>query len=141
MTKTYYPRSGDITRDWHIFDAKDQILGRLATQIATVLMGKNKASFSRAMDIGDHVVVINASEIAVTGRKEKQKLYHQHSGYPGGMKVTVLEDLRQAHPDRIIIHAVAGMIPDNKLHDRILKHLHVYAGPEHPYTKQFKAND
>jgi large subunit ribosomal protein L13 len=91
------------------------------------------------MDMGDHVVVTNAASVKVTGRKEKQKLYHRHSGYPGGMVVTPLGDLRRQHPDRIIIHAVSGMLPDNKLKSRWLKHLHVYPDAVHPYTKQFKS--
>jgi len=136
--KTFSPTADSITRDWRLFDAKDQVLGRLATQIAEALMGKQKATFSRHMDMGDHVVVINASKVVVTGKKENQKVYHQHSGYPGGMKVTPLKIMRQTHSERIIIHAVSGMIPHNKLHDKMLKHLHVFPGDTHPYSSQFK---
>lgn len=136
--KTFSPTADSITRDWHLFDAKGQVLGRLATQIAEILMGKQKVTFSRHMDMGDHVVVINASEVVVTGKKESQKVYHQHSGYPGGMKVTPLRNMRQTHSDRIIIHAVSGMIPQNKLHDKMLKHLHVFPGSSHTYNSQFK---
>jgi large subunit ribosomal protein L13 len=135
---THTPKAQDISRDWYLFDAKDQILGRLATKIAGILMGKGKTDFARHFDMGDHIVVINAAEIAVTGNKKLQKLYHRHSGFPGGMRVTRLEEMLERHPDRVIIHAVAGMLPDNKLHDRMLKHLHVFAGPQHPYTTQFK---
>jgi large subunit ribosomal protein L13 len=137
--KTYSPSAQSITRKWVLFDAKGQILGRLATEIAKTLMGKNKPGFVRHLDIGDHVVVINAGLISVTGHKLKQKLYHHHSGFPGGMKIKVLEDLLTKSPDKVIINAVAGMLPDNKLHDRMLTHLHVYGGQEHPYTTQFKS--
>lgn len=139
MIKTFSPKPTETTRRWHFFDAKDQILGRLATQIAVLLMGKNKSTFSRHLDMGDHVVVINAAKISVTGRKEDQKLYHRHSGYPGGMSVTPLSAMRATHPERVIIHAVSGMLPKNKLHDQLLKHLHVYPDSDHPYAKQFKA--
>lgn len=139
--KTYSPSANSITRKWVLYDAKDQILGRLATQIAETLMGKDKPGFVRHLDIGDHVVVVNAGLIRVTGRKLKQKLYHHHSGFPGGMKVKVLGDLLAKSPEKVIISAVSGMLPDNKLHDRILTHLHVYGGGEHPYTSQFKSQN
>jgi large subunit ribosomal protein L13 len=139
--KTYSPSSNSITRKWHLYDAKGQILGRLATQIAKDLMGKGKPEFVRHLDIGDNVVVINAAEIAVTGHKMDQKLYHHHSGFPGGMRVATLGELMEKHPQRAIENAVKGMLPRNKLHDRMMKHLHVYAGPEHPYAKQFKQAD
>lgn len=138
MNKTYAPSSTNFSRDWHLYDAKGQILGRLATQIAQDLMGKNRTDFARNMEMGDHVVVINASEVAVTGRKELQKLYHRHSGYPGGMKVLTLEQQRARKSEDIIIHAVSGMLPHNRLHDKMLTHLHVFPGSEHAYEKQFK---
>ncbi len=137
--RTHSPKSSDIARKWYLFDAKGQVLGRLATQIAKILMGKDKVDFVRHFDMGDHVVVINASEVAVTGLKAQQKVYHHHSGFPGGMKVTSYERMLEVHPDRIIIAAVRGMLPNNKLRDRMLKHLHVYAEANHPYTEQFKA--
>jgi large subunit ribosomal protein L13 len=137
--KTYSPSARSITRKWFLFDAKGKVLGRLATEIAKTLMGKNKPDFIRHMDIGDHVVVINASQIATTGNKLDQKLYHRHSGFPGGMKVTVLGDLLAKSPERVITIAVAGMLPDNKLHDKMLRHLHVFANAEHPFTQQFKS--
>jgi large subunit ribosomal protein L13 len=137
--KTFSPKASEITRSWNIIDAKDQILGRLATRIAQVLMGKSKTNFVRHLDIGDHVVVINASHIIVTGKKALQKLYHHHSGYPGGMKVTTFDQMLKSKPEQIIIRAVSGMLPRNKLHDRLLKHLHVFSGAEHPYVKQFKS--
>lgn len=136
--KTYSPSIKDIKREWHLFDAKGEILGRLATRIAQLLMGKKKLYFVRNLDCGDYVVVINASEVAVTGKKEKRKLYIRHSGYPGGLKVTPLEKMRAEHPERIIIHAVSGMLPQNKLRDRMLKRLFVFAAEEHPYKDKFK---
>ncbi|KKU56699.1 50S ribosomal protein L13 [Candidatus Amesbacteria bacterium RIFCSPLOWO2_02_FULL_48_11] len=139
--QTLSPSSGQTTRTWYFFDARDQILGRLAVQIASILMGKHKTSFVRHLDIGDHIVVVNAGLVKVSGRKEQQKIYHRHSGYPGGMKITSLKILRQTHPERIIIHAVSGMLPDNKLKARLLKHLHVYPGPDHPYQSQFKNSE
>lgn len=135
--KSNSTKASEIERKWYIFDAKGEILGRLATQIAIALMGKNKPYFVRHLDCGDHVVVINAFEVAVTGRKEKQKMYYRHSGYPGGLKTTALEDVRRQHPERIIESAVRGMLPINKLRDRMLLRLHVYAGSEHPYTEKF----
>jgi large subunit ribosomal protein L13 len=136
--KTYAPKASEIVRDWHLFDAEGQVLGRLCTQIAVILMNKNKPTFARNIDAGDHVVVINAAKVVATGRKEEQKLYHRHSGYPGGMVVTTLRQVRASHPERIIEHAVSGMLPDNKLKSRVMRHLHIYEGAEHPYTKQFK---
>lgn len=136
--KTYSPKSAEITRAWHLIDAKDQVLGRLATRVATLLMGKSKTIFSRHLDMADHVVVTNAAAVKVSGKKEKQKLYRRHSGYPGGMVVYTLSQVRAAHPDRIIIHAVSGMLPKNKLQDKLLTHLHVYPGPDHPYASNFK---
>jgi large subunit ribosomal protein L13 len=137
---TYSPSASSITRNWHIFDAKNRVLGRLATEIAIVLMGKNKTYFVRHLDIGDHVVVINASQISVTGKKSTYKLYHRHSGFPGGMKITTYDQMLKTKPQEIVIHAVSGMLPKNKLHDRLLTHLHVYAGSDHPYGKQFPQN-
>lgn len=135
---TFSPRPAEISRQWHLFDAKDQVLGRLATQIANLLMGKHRPDFTRHIDMGDHIVVINAKDITVTGQKNTQKLYRHHSGYPGGMKVLTYKQVQAAHPERIIIHAVSGMIPKNKLHDRMLKHLHVYPGSDHPYARHLK---
>ncbi|HJZ05214.1 50S ribosomal protein L13 [Candidatus Amesbacteria bacterium RIFCSPHIGHO2_01_FULL_48_32] len=135
---TLSPKLSQINRDWHLVDANGQVLGRMATRIARLLMGKNRVDFSRHLDMGDHVVIINAAKVKVTGRKSAQKLYHRHSGYPGGMVVLTYAQVQASHPDRIITHAISGMLPKNKLHDRMLKHLHVYPGPDHPYAKQFK---
>jgi large subunit ribosomal protein L13 len=136
--KTFSPKSSQTTRDWHLLDAKGQVLGRLATQVAVWLMGKHKSTFSRHLDQGDHVVVINAAKVTVTGRKADQKLYHRHSGYPGGMKVTSFADLMARDPAQVVTTAVSGMLPDNKLKGQILHHLHVYPSSSHPYAKQFQ---
>ncbi len=135
---THSPSANDITRKWYLLDADNQILGRLATRIAKLLMGKGKPDFVRHLDMGDNVVVTNAAKISVTGNKVTEKLYRRHSGFPGGMHVHTFSQVMAKAPERIIISAVSGMLPDNKLHDRMLKHLHVYAGPDHPYQKQFK---
>lgn len=136
--KTKPTKAKEIKREWHLVDAKDQVLGRLATQIAQLLMGKNKPYFTRHLDCGDYVVVINAKEVKVTGKKEKQKIYYRHSGYPGGLKETPLWMLREKHPERIIINAVFGMLPKNKLRKGMLVRLKVQPGGEHPYQDKFK---
>lgn len=128
----------DIKRNWHLVDAKDKVSGRLATEVARLLMGKNKTYFVRNLDCGDYVVVINAQEVKFTGKKEKQKMYYRHSGYPGGLRTIPVERMRKEHPERIIEHAVAGMLPQNKLKDRMLKRLKVFAGEEHPYGDKLK---
>lgn len=135
---TFTPQIKNVDRQWHFFDAKDQVLGRMATQIAVFLMGKHKPTFARHLDWGDHVVVINAEQVVTTGRKETQKIYTTHSGYPGGLKQISLEKQREIHPDRVIIHAVSGMLPDNKLKAGMLKRLHVFAGRENPFAQHFK---
>ena len=138
MTKTFQPTPKDIKREWHLVDAKDEILGRLSTKIAGLLMGKGKASFSRHMDVGDYVVVINAEKIMVTGRKASQKEYITHSGYPGGFKAKKYSMMMEQHPERIIEHAVAGMLPINRLRDPRMLRLKVVAGDKNPYEKEFK---
>ena len=134
MIKTFSPTPKDITRSWHLVDAKGQILGRLATQMAILLMGKHKPSFAPHLDSGDEVVVVNASQIVVTGNKAQTKVYNRHSGYPGGLKST---SYALAKPEDIIKHAVAGMLPKNKLQDPRLLRLHIYAGDTHPYGQHF----
>jgi large subunit ribosomal protein L13 len=136
--KTYAVKQGEIKRAVHVVDAKDKILGRVATEIATLLMGKHKAMFSRAADVGDIVNVINAGKVQVTGKKAQQKMYYSHSNYPGGFKQISYERLMVEHPDRIIIFAVDGMIPKNHLHDRVMRRLNVYPGPEAVETKVVK---
>jgi large subunit ribosomal protein L13 len=138
MTRTFQPTPKDIKRDWHLIDAKDEILGRLSTKIAGLLMGKGKATFSRHMDVGDNVVVINAEKIIVTGRKASQKEYITHSGYPGGFKAKKYSMMMKEHPERIIEHAVAGMLPDNRLKDPRMLRLKVVAGDKNPYENEFK---
>lgn len=137
--KTHSPTSSEVTRTWHYYNAEGQVLGRLCTQIAKDLMGKEKTDFIRHMDMGDHVVVVNAAKVVLTGRKDRQKIYHRHSGFPGGMHVTPVATVRATKPEEIILHAVSGMLPKNKLHDRWLSHLHVYPTDTHPYTRQFPA--
>jgi large subunit ribosomal protein L13 len=127
--KTYSVKPDDIKRENHVVDVADKVLGRVATEIASLLMGKHKPLFSRNADVGDIVTVINAEKIKVTGNKEQQKMYYRHSGYPGGFKSVSFEKLLYTHPERIIIHAVSGMLPHNHLHDRMMKRLKVYAGP------------
>ncbi|MDO8578512.1 MAG: 50S ribosomal protein L13 [Dehalococcoidales bacterium] len=138
MIKTYSTKASDIKREWHVVDAADKVLGRLSTQVAALLMGKHKPLFNRNMDVGDYVVVINAERIRVTGNKAKQKEYHTHSGYPGGFKTTTLENVLATHPERIIEHAVKGMLPKNRLEDRMMVRLKVIVGETHPYGGQLK---
>ena len=136
--KTYSVKPADIERQWHVIDASDKTLGRLATQVAGLLMGKHKPIFSPNLDTGDFVIVINADKVRVTGRKEKQKLYYRHSGYPGGLKSITLEKMMQTNPTRIIEHAVKGMLPHTRLGASMRKKLKVYAGDTHPYLAQTK---
>ncbi|HEY91476.1 MAG TPA: 50S ribosomal protein L13 [Dehalococcoidia bacterium] len=136
MIKTYSVKASDIERKWHIVDAEGQILGRMATQVARLLMGKHKPMFVRNMDVGDSVVVINADKVRFTGNKEKKKVYYRHTGYPGGLKTTNLETMMQKHPERVIEHAVKGMLPKNRLQARMMKRLRVYAGDNHPHIGQ-----
>jgi len=138
MLKTYSTKASDIKREWHLVDASGKVLGRLATQVAGLLMGKHKPIFCRHLDVGDFVVVINAEKVHVTGNKAKQKFYHRHSGYPGGLKSTSLERMMQTHPTRVIEHAVKGMLPHNRLEARMMKRLRVFAGDVHPYQGQTK---
>jgi large subunit ribosomal protein L13 len=134
--KTYSTKASEIERQWHVIDASGKILGKLATEAAKLLMGKHKPTFSRHLDTGDFVVIINAEKVRFTGKKAEQKLYHSHSGYPGGLKTINLERLMQTHPTRVIEHAVKGMLPHNRLGAKMLKKLKVYAGEEHPHLAQ-----
>ncbi|MFC1988707.1 50S ribosomal protein L13 [Chloroflexota bacterium] len=136
MLKTYSTKASEIERKWHLIDASDQILGRMATRIASLLMGKHKPIYSRHLDTGDYVVVINAEKVRVTGNKLKQKLYYRHSGFPGGLKTTSLEKMMQTYPSRVIEYAVKGMIPHNKLGAEMIKKLKVYVGDNHPHQAQ-----
>jgi large subunit ribosomal protein L13 len=134
--RTWSPKASEIQREWYVVDAEGQILGRLATQIATLLRGKHKPTFTPHIDNGDFVVVVNAEKIRVTGKKPEQKMYYRYSGYPGGLKETSYRILHQRHPDRILKFAVKGMLPKNRLGRKLLKKLHIYAGTRHPHTAQ-----
>jgi len=137
--KTYSTKASDIKREWHVIDASDKVLGRFATQVASLLMGKHKPMYSPNLDTGDFVVVINAAKVQVTGNKMKQKLYYRHSGYPGGLKSISLEKMMQTHPTRVIEHAVKGMLPHNRLGAKMFKKLKVYAGDTHPHPTPTKS--
>jgi|SRR3989344_1956248 len=128
----------DIKREWHLIDVKGKTLGRVSTEIAKLLMGKAKPYFVRHLDCGDFVIVINAKDVATTGKKEDKKMYYRHSGYPGGFKAESLRDLRTRKPEEIISHAVKGMLPQNRLRDKMLGRLFVFAGAEHTYEDKLK---
>jgi len=134
--RTYSTKPEDIKREWFVIDATGMTLGRLATQIATVLKGKHKPIYSPHLDTGDFVVVVNAHKVRVTGRKMDQKFYYRHSGYPGGLKEISLRDQLDRHPDRVIRFAVRGMLPKNRLGRQMIKKLKVYATPGHPHEAQ-----
>jgi large subunit ribosomal protein L13 len=136
VQKTYVPKSGDITHEWKLVDANGQNLGRFATQITSMLLGKDKPTYTPGVDTGDYVVVINAERITVTGNKLDDKIYYRHSGYPGGIKQINLRDQLKKHPDRVIRQAVWGMLPHNRLGRKLMKKLKIYAGPEHPHEAQ-----
>ncbi|NLG71167.1 MAG: 50S ribosomal protein L13 [Chloroflexi bacterium] len=136
VEKTYVPKAGEITQEWYLVDANDQTLGRLATEIARILLGKHKPNFTPGMDTGDFVVVVNCERIRVTGNKMEEKFYYRHSMYPGGLTATSLRDQLKKHPDRVIRAAVWGMLPHNKFGRKIIKKLKVYAGPDHPHSAQ-----
>ena len=134
--KTYSAKVSEIEREWFVVDAAGKNLGRLATQIATVLRGKHKPTFTPSMDVGDFVIVINADKITVTGNKLAQKMYYRYSGYPGGLKAVSLERMLATHPTRVIEHAVRGMLPKNRLGRKLVRKLKVYAGAKHPHQAQ-----
>jgi len=134
--KTYSVKAGEIQHEWYVVDAKDQVLGRLATRIATVLRGKHKPTYSPHLDVGDYVVVINARDVRLTGRKAQQKEYFRHSGYMGGDRMIPFETMIAKHPERVIERAVRGMLPKGALGRQMAGKLKVYAGSEHPHTAQ-----
>jgi large subunit ribosomal protein L13 len=134
--RTYSPKPGDIERTWHVIDASDVVLGRLATHAATLLRGKHKTIFAPHMDTGDFVIIINADKVVLTGQKKQQKMDHRHSGFPGGLTSTSYADLMENNPRRVVEKAVKGMLPHNKLGRQQIKKLKVYAGPEHPHAAQ-----
>ncbi len=134
--KTYIPKKGEIEKKWYIVDAKGKVLGRIASEIAKLLRGKNKPQYTPFLDTGDFVIVINAEKVKVTGKKERDKIYYSHSGYPGGLKERRLEELRAKKPEEIIKKAVWGMLPKNALGRKMFKKLKVYRGDEHPHKAQ-----
>ena len=136
--KTYQPKQKEIKRDWHLVDAKDQVLGRLSTKVATLLMGKQKTTYSAHMDSGDFVVIINPEKIITTGKKSLNKVYRSHSGYPGGFKEVTFEKMSKEHPNRIIEFSVNGMLPDNRLKADRMARLFVFKGEKHKYESKFK---
>lgn len=138
MKATKSTKQEEVTRNWHIFDAKGKVLGRLATDVAHALMGKSKTNFVRNLDCGDNVVVINAGDFIVTGKKEKEKLYGNYSGYPGGLKQKALWQVREEKPEEPVRHAVYGMLPKNKLRDRLMTRLYIFTTEDHPYKNKFQ---
>jgi large subunit ribosomal protein L13 len=134
--RTYSPKPGDITRDWHVIDAEDIVLGRLAVQAANLLRGKHKAIFAPHVDTGDFVIVVNAEKVALTGDKKTSKLAYRHSGFPGGLTATPIGDQLDKDARKVIEKAVWGMLPKNKLGRQMLKKLKVYSGPNHPHQAQ-----
>jgi large subunit ribosomal protein L13 len=134
--RTYSPKPGDLTREWHVIDATDVVLGRLAVQAATLLRGKHKPTYAPHLDTGDFVVIINADKIALSGNKRETKLAYRHSGHPGGLSATPYGELLEKDPRKAVEKAVWGMLPKNRLSRQLLKKLKVYAGPSHPHAAQ-----
>jgi len=140
QTKTYSLSAKDIYKAWQVIDANGQTLGRLSSEVAQLLMGKHKPTYSPHLDMGDFVVIVNADKVRVTGKKLDDKIYYRHTGYMGGLKETVLSDMLQKHPRRVIELSVRGMLPRNRLARHLLRHLKVYAGPDHPHIAQVNAS-
>jgi large subunit ribosomal protein L13 len=136
VQKTYIPKADDLSAEWILVDANDQYLGRLASHIASLLLGKHKPGFTPGVEVGDFVIVVNAERIRVTGNKLDDKMYKHHSGYPGGIKSITLRQQLEKYPDRVIRSAVWGMMPHNKFGRSVIKRLKIYAGPEHPHGAQ-----
>ena len=134
--KTAIPSAPGIERHWHLIDAEEAVLGRVASKAANLLMGKHKPSYTPFIDTGDHVVVVNAEKVRLTGRKEEQKLYRRHSGYPGGLTETKARTVRETRPVRMVEEAIQGMLPKTKLGKQMYRKLQVYAGPKHPHEAQ-----
>ena len=133
---THFPTKGEIVRQWHVLDADGAVLGRLATKAANMLMGKHKPSYTPFLDTGDHVIVVNAAKVRLTGRKDEQKVYRRHTGYPGGLIETGAVKMRATRPAKMLEHAIAGMLPKNKLGKQMYRKLKVYAGDRHPHQAQ-----
>lgn len=138
VIKSYYPKAAEIQNDWIVVDAAGQTLGHLTSKIASILLGKHKPTYTPGVPMGDYVVVINAAHVSVTGRKMEEKMYHRHSGYPGGLTSIALRDQIKQYPDRVIADAVWGMLPHNKMGRALHKRLKVYAGADHPHGAQVK---
>lgn len=136
LQRTFSPKPGDIERTWYVVDATDVPLGRLASEVAQILRGKNKPTYAPHMDGGDYVIVVNADKVHVSGNKEIEKIYYRHSGYPGGLRAETLSQVRETHPERLVEVAVRGMLPKNRLGRQINRKLKVYAGPDHPHQSQ-----
>ncbi len=134
--KTYTPKASEVQHNWYVVDAEGRVLGRLASELAHILRGKHKPTYTPHLDCGDFVVVVNAEKVRFTGNKQKLKQYFSHSGYPGGTKFTTVDEMLKKRPERVILSAVKGMLPSNKLAKRQLKKLKVYAGPDHPHQAQ-----
>jgi large subunit ribosomal protein L13 len=134
--KTHIPSQGEIVRQWHVVDADGQVLGRIASKAAMILMGKHKPTYTTFLDTGDHVIVINAAKVRLTGNKEGQKLYRRHSGYPGGLSETGATQVRATRPTKMVEQAIAGMLPKTKLGKQMYRKLQVYAGDKHPHQAQ-----
>ncbi len=134
--KTFVPKPAEVTSSWHIIDAEGQVLGRLATRVAVVLMGKHKPDYTPFLKTGDHVIVVNAEKVRLTGKKEDQKMYYRHSGYPGGIKAISARHQRAKFPERLVENAVSGMLPKNKVGNQLTARLKVYKGPDHPHAAQ-----
>ena len=133
---TYVPRPTDIRNDWYLLNGDDQVLGRLATRAAVLLMGKHKPDYTPFLKTGDFVIVVNAQKVKLTGKKEEQKKYYSHSGYPGGLKETSAREMRAKHPERMVESAILGMLPKNKIGRQLATRLKIYAGAQHPHAAQ-----
>jgi large subunit ribosomal protein L13 len=136
MRTTYIAKEADIVKKWYVIDAEGVTLGRLASEVASILRGKNKPQYAPNVDMGDYVIIVNAEKIAVTGKKLEQKMYRRHSGWVGGLKEVRMDKMLATHPERVIEHAVKGMLPKNALGRKMFSKLHVYAGAEHPHAAQ-----
>ena len=134
--KTHTVKAGDIQETWYVVDAADKTLGRLASEVARVLRGKHRPEFSPHLSLGDHVVVVNAEKVFLSGQKRQQKVYYSYSGYQGGLRVRTLQEVMDKDPTRVLHHAIKGMLPHNRLGRRLIKQLKVYSGPDHPHAAQ-----
>jgi large subunit ribosomal protein L13 len=139
--RTYTPRAGEIVQAWRVVDAENQPLGRLASQVAGFLRGKHRPIFVEHMDVGDYVIVVNAARVRLTGNKARDKFYYRHSNYPGGFKAISVGEVLERHPERVVKHAVRGMLPHNALGRKMLRKLKIYAGADHPHQAQLRATE